>query len=781
VTRARRKANRVLQPRRAQISAAVFLAILAGVLSYNVFATQRERANTLAVNVAARQQVRVEQYANAVVLRLDGLPADPRFVAGRLVNTADALLDGGDVLAVQGNDRLVHIQPELSWRARRKLEEARNLSRQLVAKGDALMATGIHGAAAHQAELQELEVLEGQLSSVTRDAVGEMTQDAEDSLLHLAKLEALLGLLALGAAVALGMQVRKGERDRSAARFRSLVHHSSDLITLTSADDVVLYQSPSVERVLGHRPDNVVARPVTTLVHPQDIALVRKALHALRDRPGQAVTIECRLAHADGSWVQTEATVSNLVEDPSIEGFVWNTRDITERKALEVELIDQAFHDSLTGLANRALFQDRLEHAVSRARRDGRPLAVLFLDLDGFKTVNDSLGHVAGDMLLCEAADRLRKCVRPGDTVARFGGDEFALLLDEWGDDALAVEVAERALEQIREPFRVLGQDVFVDSSIGIAFTSLYADGADELLRNADLAMYAAKGAGKGRFQVFEPRMHEHAVERLEMQASLQRAVERDELSLVFQPTVQLETGAIEGAEALVRWDHPNRGLLKPDVFIPLAEEAGVIVPLGNWVLREACRVGRTWQDRSTPFPLSINVNVSGRQLHEASFVDEVARALDESGLDPQRLVLEITESTLVADAQAVIGKLHCLKALGIRLAIDDFGTGYSSLSYLRKFPVDILKIDKSFVDSVLLSPVEGPAFMRAIVNLGLTLQMRVVAEGIEYAGQLEQLRRAGCHSGQGNFFSLPVDAEAMDLLLDGILPISTPAPAPIS
>src|SRR5581483_9836658 len=283
--------------------------------------------------------------------------------------------------------------------------------------------------------------------------------------------------------------------------------------------------------------------------------------------------------------------------------------------ALEVELIDQAFHDSLTGLANRALFQDRLEHAVSRARRDGRPLAVLFLDLDGFKTVNDSLGHVAGDMLLCEAADRLRSCVRPGDTVARFGGDEFAVLLDEWGDDALAIEVAERALEQIREPFRVLGQDVFVDSSIGIAFTSLYADGADELLRNADLAMYAAKGAGKGRFQVFEPRMHEAAVKRLELQASLQRAVERGELSVVYQPTVQLETGAIEGAEALVRWDHPNRGLLKPDVCIPLAEEAGVIVPLGNWVLREACRIGRSWQERSTAYPLSINVNVSGRQL----------------------------------------------------------------------------------------------------------------------------------------------------------------------
>jgi diguanylate cyclase (GGDEF)-like protein/PAS domain S-box-containing protein len=769
----RARPARSLQSRRTQLSAAVFLVVLAGVLSYNVFATQRERANTVAVNVAARQQVRVEQYVKAVMLRLEGLPSDPGFSADRLTYTADALLAGGDVLAVQGNDKLIHIEPNLSWRARRKLEQERSLARKLVTEGNALMLSGARNVSDHPQELHQMQVLEAQLSSVSRDAVGEMTKDAEQSLWHLAKLEMFLGVLALAAAVALGLQIRKGERDRNIARFRSLVHNSSDLITVTTADDVVIYQSPSVGRVLGHRPEDIVSRLVSTMVHPQDIASVREALQHLRTRPGQAASIECRLAHADGSWVQVEATVSNLVDDPFIEGFVWNSRDITERKALELELSDQAFHDSLTGRANRALFQDRLEHAVGRARRDGRPLAVLFLDLDGFKTVNDSLGHHAGDILLCEAAERLRACVRPGDTVARFGGDEFAVLLDEWGDDAIAVEVAERTLHEIREPFRVMGQDVFVDSSIGIAYTSLYADRADELLRNADIAMYAAKAAGKGRFEVFEPRMHEEAVSRLELQASLQRAIERCELSVVFQPTVHLETGAIEGAEALVRWDHPHRGMLTPDLFIPLAEEAGLIVPLGNWVLGEACRAGRVWQDRDTITPLSVNVNVSGRQLHEASFVDEVAAALRDSGLEPQRLVLEITESTLVADAPGVIGKLHALKGLGVRLAIDDFGTGYSSLSYLRKFPVDILKIDKSFVDSVLLSPVQGPAFMRAIVNLGLTLQLRVVAEGIEHAGQLDQLRRAGCHSGQGNYFSVPVDAEAMDELLDGPLAIT--------
>jgi len=357
--------------------------------------------------------------------------------------------------------------------------------------------------------------------------------------------------------------------------------------------------------------------------------------------------------------------------------------------------------------------------------------------------------------------------VRPGDTVARLGGDEFAVLLDEGPDTEVAVEIAQRSLTVLRTPFHVGGKEVFPDVSIGIALTSLYCETADELLRSADVAMYAAKSAGKGRYEMFEPRMHERVVERLELEASLKRAMERGELSLAYQPTVSLETGAVEGAEALVRWRHPTRGNIEPEQFVPIAEEAGLILPIGRWVLAEACRQARRWQDAERGlFPLSINVNVSGRQLDEPGFVEVVREELEASGLAPDRLVLEITESTLMDDAPAVIGKLHALKALGVRLAIDDFGTGYSSLSYLRRFPVDILKIDKSFVDSVLQSPIEGPAFIRAIVNLGLTLRLRMVAEGIEFPGQLTHLRAAGCHAGQGFLIARPLTAAEFEALL---------------
>ena len=550
---------------------------------------------------------------------------------------------------------------------------------------------------------------------------------------------------------------RQGE-----ARFRSLVQNSSDIITVVDAQGVIRYQTPSMERMLGYRPEELSGTRLTALIHEDDVQRAQVLLSEAADHTGVNAAAEWRLRRRDGTWFFVEATAINLLADPNLKGIVVTIRDVHERKLLEDRLSHQAFHDPLTNLANRALLANRVEHALARLQRDGRPPAVLFLDLDNFKTVNDSLGHTAGDQLLIEVARRLQSCVRLTDTPARLGGDEFALLLEDTSGLEAATEVAERVARSLRMPFALQGQEVFLTASMGIAISASAREPATELLRNADVAMYTAKQRGKDRLAVFEPSMHADVVRRMELEADLRRAVDRNEFVLHYQPIVDLAQERMAGAEALIRWRHPQSGLLYPGQFIQLAEDSDLIVAIGRWVLEEACRQACTWP--TGPGALHVSVNLSARQLQEPGLVGEVAAALRASGLDPARLVLEITESLVMIETRTVVGRLHDLKRLGVRLAIDDFGTGYSSLSYLQKLPVDILKIDKSFMDG--LAAGAGTALVRGIVELGKAMGLIMVAEGIEHAEQAAALRTFGAQYAQGYYFSRPVEPAALDALI---------------
>jgi diguanylate cyclase (GGDEF)-like protein len=433
--------------------------------------------------------------------------------------------------------------------------------------------------------------------------------------------------------------------------------------------------------------------------------------------------------------------------------------------AQTVQAMREAFHDGLTGLANRALFLDQLEHGLAAIVHDQATLALLFIDLDRFKLVNDTLGHGIGDRLLVEVSARLRSCLRPGDTAARFGGDEFAVLLRHAGAGE-AVAVADRIIEAVRLPYEFDGRQVFVNASVGIAVGTPGVQDAEELLRDADVAMYRAKRNGKGRHETFEPAMHADLVRRMGLETDLQHAVQRGEFVVYYQPIVVLSTGRITGFEALVRWKHPTRGLVSPVDFIPLAEETGLILPLGQWVLGEACHQVSRWRGMTGYDPsLRVSINLSVRQLQQPGMADQVARVLADSGLDPACLVLEITETLLHHDMEAATAKLNDLKSLGVRLAIDDFGTGYSSLSCLHQFPVDIIKIDKSFIAAI-ATRAESADFARAIVRLGQTLRLETVAEGIDCEEQLALLRAADCELGQGYYFARPLEPPQAEALL---------------
>jgi diguanylate cyclase (GGDEF)-like protein len=433
--------------------------------------------------------------------------------------------------------------------------------------------------------------------------------------------------------------------------------------------------------------------------------------------------------------------------------------------AQAVDGLEQAFRDPLTGLASRALFNDRLAHALACAERDQTRTSVLVVDLDRFRTVNDSFGHAVGDLLLAAVGERLRGCVRATDTVARLSADEFAILLHDVELRDRATNVANRILRALHEPFPINGRDMFVDASIGIAFGAVGHQDAEALLQHADLAVRAAKTNGKGRFEVFEPAMHSALKRGTELESDLRLAVARDEFVLRYQPIVELRSGRVTGFEALVRWEHPTLGMVPPLDFIPLAEETGLIVPIGGWVLREACRQVADWnRRRPDTLSLSISVNLSARQLQQPDLTQLVADVLASTGLADGCLTLEITESLLLHDVEATVTRLEQLRALGIRLAIDDFGTGYSSLAYLRRFPIDILKIDKLFVDAVATETPDA-SLTGAIVHLARTLHLSTVAEGIETVDQCGPLQDSGCQLGQGYYFAKPLtntDAETL-------------------
>ena len=559
-------------------------------------------------------------------------------------------------------------------------------------------------------------------------------------------------------------------RRQSEARFASLVQNSSDVVTVLDVDSTLRWVSPSSERVLGYRPADLEGTKLTTIVHPEDKAQVLQFLMEATnsDDPHTGLT-EFRLRHREDFWLQVESVRTNLLHDVNVRGLVLNTRDVSERKAFEEQLKHHAFHDVVTGLANRALFKDRIEHALARGEREDKPVSVLLMDIDDFKTINDSLGHEAGDRMLAEVGDRVKNTLRAADTAARLGGDEFAVLLEDGGEGLGAADVAVRILRSLDAPFFLEGKEVFVRASIGIAMADRLADvdlGAEELLRNADVAMYMAKESGKNRYQIFQREMHDTALQRLELKADLQRALDHDEFVLHYQPVIELETGDVSGVEALLRWNHPERGLVPPLDFIPLAEESGLIVPIGRWVLREATAQGRSLQERFPMQPaLHMAVNLSARQLQRPEIVAEVAEALVESRFPPSDLVLEITESVMMQDIDLSIQRLTELKELGVRLAVDDFGTGYSSLNYIQQFPVDILKVDKSFVDAFDNNPRKS-AVAATIIKLAEDLELRPVAEGIERADQLERLLQLHCDLGQGFYFAKPLPMQGIDELL---------------
>ena len=554
------------------------------------------------------------------------------------------------------------------------------------------------------------------------------------------------------------------ERMRSEDRFRAMAQNAADLVALLDRDGIVRYVSPSVQPILGFEPAELIGGKVFDMMHHDELQKAHVMFSDLLATSGKVIKTELRVLNAHGGARHFDAVLNNLLDHASVKGIVFNGRDITERKVLEQELEHQAFHDPLTGLANRALFRDRVEHALARSERDASKVSVLFFDLDDFKTINDSLGHATGDDVLTQVAARLRACLRPEDTAARLGGDEFAVLLEQAGR-AGAIHVAQRFLEAVSVPFSAQQREIVVRASVGIVVAAAGEWTAEELLRNADVAMYAAKGHGKARYEVYEPDMWTAAVERVELESELRRAIENEELFLHYQPIVALDDGRLIGVEALVRWQHPRRGVISPASFVPLAEETGLIGPIGRIVLSEACRQGREWA--STHSPIRVNVNISAKQLQRPDLVDEVAGVLTLTGLDPELLVLEITESTVMRDADESLLRLDQLRKLGISLAIDDFGTGYSSLSYLKRFPIDVLKIDKSFVEG-LTGGAEESALIKAIVQIGRTLRLRTVAEGIESADQLAELRRIGCDAGQGYYFSRPLPAREITALLAG-------------
>ncbi|MBV8296357.1 MAG: EAL domain-containing protein [Acidimicrobiia bacterium] len=548
---------------------------------------------------------------------------------------------------------------------------------------------------------------------------------------------------------------------RSEERFRSLVQSSWDVIAVVDVDSTVRYVSPSLTRTLGYDPSQLIGRMLSEIIHPDDRAGSDQARMETLTL-GRPTVSECRVKHRDESWRHMELTRTNLLHDENVGGIVVNLRDVTDRRKLEEELRHQAFHDPLTSLANRALFQDRTGHALARADRQGEPVAVLFLDLDEFKMVNDSLGHLAGDQLLQVVSERILSCIRPGDTAARFGGDEFAVLLEDTKVEE-ASAIAARLLDALKQSITVQRRELYVTASIGIAPAGEGRTDAAELLRDADVAMYAAKAEGKARYSVYRPSMHEAVVARVEVTADLQRAVDRQELVVHYQPIVDLATGQTVAVEALVRWDHPTRGMVPPLEFVPIAEETGLIEPIGRWVLHQAVRDMAAWRQRHPGLPLYAHVNVSANQLH--CVLDDTRRALAIPGADPSLLVLEITESVMVQNTDVVVSCLEDLKALGVRLSLDDFGTGYSSLSYLRRLPIDLLKIDKAFVHGI-AGNAEESSLGRAVVHIAKTLDLETAAEGIETAEELAALRSLGCRLGQGFLFSRPVLLAELERLL---------------
>ena len=561
------------------------------------------------------------------------------------------------------------------------------------------------------------------------------------------------------------------ERMRTEAdllKIRKAFESASDAICIADGVGSVIHLNRAFTDLLGYSLGQINPHGIDALL--ADAVLTEEITAVVAG--GHSWKGEAELVGQDGSLVPVTLRADAIRDEGGRPiGRITVCTDLRERKKAEKDLIHQALHDSLTGLPNRSFFSQRLDRVFTRGQRADAVIACLFIDLDNFKVINDSLGHAAGDDLLRTVAERLKDSVRPEDMVARLGGDEFVILLEDMADPEQTAAIARRVSDQLKRPVSLAGRELFVTASIGIAAGHSGHGGPKDLLRDADVAMYQAKTGGKAGFVFFDPRMNAEAMDRLELEMDLRRAIERGELEVYYQPIVHLESSRVTEVEALLRWQHPQRGFIGPAKFIPIAEETGLIGPLGEWVLERACACGQDWQDRyPSDQPITISVNLSTRQLQQEDLVDRVRAVLEKTGLPPGRLKLEITESVMMLDSEAVLGKLHALKALGIRLAVDDFGTGYSSMAYLSSLPVDTLKIDRAFI-SRLGQTAEDDAIVRAILTMAKTMGLFVTAEGIESVDQLGELRALGCDRGQGYLFAKPLTISDFEQLLDRIQP----------
>src|SRR5579862_1196197 len=566
--------------------------------------------------------------------------------------------------------------------------------------------------------------------------------------------------------------------------FQLITENAADMIAVIDQNGKRLYNSPAYQRILGYGPEELAGTSSMDQIHPDDRARVQE-VSAKASSTGRGEQLEYRIRHKDGSWRFLESAASAIRgSDGDTAGLVIVNRDITQRKRAEDRLEHQSLHDSLTDLPNRSLFLDRLQRSIAVSRRHlNFKCAVLFVDIDKFKVVNDSLGHAAGDSLLVQIAERLRAGLRSSDTIsgprvdddnqlfagestlARPGGDEFTVLIEELHGPSDAIRVAERIQQRLAVPFQINGQEIVLSVSIGIVFNNDGTSEAADLLRDAEIAMYRAKGSGKGCFEVFDHAMHEGAIKRLRLETDLRKAIELNQFRVYYQPVISLRSGQIVGFETLSRWQRPE-GLVMPAEFIPVADETGIILAMNQQLLYEACSQVRSWQTQfpSNP-PLSVNVNISPKQFAQPDLASQLSRILQETGLAPSSLNLEITETIAMADAQRSAAIFSELKALGVRLDIDDFGTGYSSLSRLQGFPVDTLKIDRSFISRV-DTDVETAEIVRIIVMLARGLRLQVVAEGVETQAQADWLKDAGCELAQGYLFSKAADPQTIEQLL---------------
>ncbi len=719
----------------AVFSTALFLLVIArlwGILQAHQEVVQRERILRSASDALVAAQSVPEMYAVA----MDGVRA---LVGSETPAAAAIYFARGDEVS-----REASLGKPPALRPERWLEAA---------AGGALNVTGLTSVTAMRSDTRVRGIL-------VVDSIAPMTLDQHGAL---AMLATQVGLAVESAN--LSSDLRKQE---SEARFRNILQNTSDIIVIVNAQGAITYGTPSLGRVLDQPVSDLVGRRLPELLSEDDDAAAMDLFAGFAGHRIQTTaTTDWRLRRPDGSLMAFEVLPNNMLADPGVRGIVLTMRDVSERRELEGQLKHQAFHDALTGLANRALFGDRAEHALARTATQGTVVAMVMLDLDDFKIVNDTRGHAVGDALLVELAHRLQAVLRVDATVARFGGDEFAILVEDLVDAEQAERFARRTLKPFATPFLVQGEELTVHASVGLVVTGPGQGPRDmsELMRCADLALYAAKERGKGQIVLYQDDMHTQMVDRFSRRADLERGLAAQEFVLYFQPIVVIDSGEVVGCEALVRWQHPTRGVIPPMDFVPLAEESGLIVDLGSWVLDQACAQIGDWNEAGHP-ELRLSVNVSARQLHETGFVSKVQAALSRHDVHPAQLVLELTESLFALDAPAIGEQIKDLRALGVKIAMDDFGTGYSSLSYLQKFQLDVLKIDKSFVDELNVDNPDGAALVNAIITLASSLRLEVVAEGVEHAAQRDELWSMGCNLAQGYLYSVPLPSHQMTEVL---------------